>query len=53
MEAEAEKFGQLAWARYEKATEERNLVPPVETLYLNEHEWHAALQPWTQVRGSR
>ena len=39
VEAEAEKFGQLAWERYEKAAEEHHLVPPVETLYLNEHEW--------------
>jgi transcription-repair coupling factor (superfamily II helicase) len=51
VEAEAERFGQLAWERYRKATEEQHLVPPVETLYLNEHEWHAALQPWAQVRG--
>ena len=51
VEAEAERFGQLAWERYEKATEERHLVPPVETLYLNEHEWRAALEPWAQVRG--
>ena len=51
VEVEAEKFGQLAWERYEKAAEERHLVPPVETLYLNEHQWRAALEPWTQVRG--
>ena len=51
VETEAERFGQLAWERYEKAKEERHLVPPVETLYLNEHEWRAALQPCAQVRG--
>ena len=51
VEAEAERFGQLAWERHEKATAEHHLVPPVETLYLNEQEWRAALQPWSQVRG--
>jgi transcription-repair coupling factor (superfamily II helicase) len=51
VEAEAEKFAQLAWERHEKAKAERHLVPPVETLYLDEHEWRAALQPCAQVRG--
>src|SRR5262244_3199083 len=51
VETEAERFGQLAWERYRKATEEHHLVAPVESLYLNEHEWHRALQPWAQVRG--
>jgi transcription-repair coupling factor (superfamily II helicase) len=51
VEAEAGRFAQLAWERYEKAKEERHLVPPLETLYLNEHEWRAALQPYPQVRG--
>jgi transcription-repair coupling factor (superfamily II helicase) len=51
VEAEAERFAQLAWERHEKAKEERRLVPPLETLYLNEHEWRAALQPCAQVRG--
>jgi transcription-repair coupling factor (superfamily II helicase) len=51
VEAEVERFAQLAWERYEKAEEERHLVPPLETLYLNEHEWRAALQPCAQVRG--
>jgi transcription-repair coupling factor (superfamily II helicase) len=51
VEAEAERFAQLAWERYEKSKEERHLVPPLETLYLNEHEWRAALQPCARVRG--
>ena len=45
VETEAERFGQLAWERYEKAGEERHLVPPVETLYLNEHEWRQHCKP--------
>ena len=49
VEAETEKFAQLAWERYEKAKEDRHLVSPVEGLYLNEHEWRAALQPRSQV----
>ena len=51
VEAEAERFAQLAWERYEKAKEERRLAPSVETLYLNEHEWREALQPRAQVQG--
>jgi transcription-repair coupling factor (superfamily II helicase) len=51
VEAEAEKFGQLAWERNAKAREEHNLVAPVETLYLNEHQWRDALQPFSQVQG--
>ncbi|MGE5302947.1 MAG: transcription-repair coupling factor [Alphaproteobacteria bacterium] len=51
VEAEAERFGQLAWERNGKAKEERRLVPPVETLYLNEHEWRAALEPFSIVHG--
>ncbi len=51
VEAEAERFGQLAWKRHEKAIEEHQLVPPADTLYLNEHEWRVVLQPWRQVRG--
>jgi transcription-repair coupling factor (superfamily II helicase) len=49
VEAEAEKFAQLASERYEKAKEDRHLVPPVKGLYLNEHEWRGALQPRSQV----
>ena len=49
VEAEAERFGQLAWERNEKAKEERSLVPPVEMLYLNEHEWREALRPFPRV----
>jgi transcription-repair coupling factor (superfamily II helicase) len=49
VEAEAERFGQLAWERNEKAKEEIRLVPPVESLYLNEHDWRAALRPFALV----
>ena len=51
VEAEAEKFAQLVWQRQESAKEERRLAPPLETLYLNEHEWREALQPFAQVHG--
>ena len=51
VEAEAERFAQLVWERHEKAKDERRLAPPVETLYLNEHEWREALQPFAQVHG--
>jgi len=50
VEAEAERFARLAWERYERAKEERRLVPPVEALYFNEHEWRDALQPFAQVQ---
>jgi transcription-repair coupling factor (superfamily II helicase) len=50
VEAEAERFARLAWERHEKAKEERRLVPPVEALYLNEHEWRDTLQPFAQVQ---
>jgi transcription-repair coupling factor (superfamily II helicase) len=51
VEVEAERFGQLARERNEKAKEEGRLVPPAEALYLNEHEWREALQPFSQVQG--
>jgi len=51
VEAEAERFGQLAYERNEQAKEERRLVAPVETLYLNEHQWRDVLQPFSQVSG--
>jgi transcription-repair coupling factor (superfamily II helicase) len=51
VEAEAERFGKLAWERNRAATEERRLVAPVESLYLNEHEWRDALAPFSQVHG--
>jgi transcription-repair coupling factor (superfamily II helicase) len=51
VEAEAERFARLVWERQEKAKEEHRLIPPVETLYLNEHEWREALQPFAQVQG--
>ena len=49
VEAEAERFGRLVWDRHQTAKEEHRLVAPVETLYLNEHEWRAALQAFSQV----
>ena len=51
VEAEVERFGQLAWDRNQRAKEERALVPPVEAFYLNEHEWRATLEPFAQVQG--
>jgi transcription-repair coupling factor (superfamily II helicase) len=51
VEAEAERFGQLAWDRYARATDERCLVPPVADLFLNEQEWRAALEPFGRVHG--
>ncbi len=51
VEAETERFGQLAWERNEKAKEERRLVPSAEALYLNEQEWREALAPFSLVHG--
>ena len=51
VEAEAERFGKLAWERNQIAKEERRLVAPVESLYLNEHEWRASLAPLSLVHG--
>jgi transcription-repair coupling factor (superfamily II helicase) len=51
VEAEAERFGRLAWDRNQNSKEGRRLVAPVESLYLNEHEWRDALQPFSQVQG--
>jgi transcription-repair coupling factor (superfamily II helicase) len=51
VEAEAERFAHLVWERHENAKEERRLAPPVEALYLNEHQWREALQPFAQVHG--
>jgi transcription-repair coupling factor (superfamily II helicase) len=51
VEAEVERFGKLAWERNQIAKEERRLVAPVESLYLNEHEWRAALEPLSSVHG--
>jgi transcription-repair coupling factor (superfamily II helicase) len=51
VEAEAERFARAAWERNQNAREERRLVAPVESLYLNEHEWREALQPFSQVQG--
>lgn len=50
VEAEAERFGQLAWERQKRAQEERRLVAPVEALYLNEHQWRDALAPFSLVQ---
>ncbi|MBM2803685.1 MAG: transcription-repair coupling factor [Deltaproteobacteria bacterium] len=51
VEAESERYGQLTWDRHEHAKEEHRLVAAVESLYLNEHEWRAALQPFSLVHG--
>ncbi len=49
--AEAERFGQLAWERHAQAIAEHRLVPPVDTLYMNEHEWRETLGPFAQACG--
>ena len=49
VEAEVERFAKLAWDRNAKAKEEGRLVTPVEALFLNEHEWRAAMEPLAQV----
>ena len=51
IEADAERFSQLAWDRNQRAQEDRRLVAPVEALFLSEHEWHDGLQPFSQVHG--
>jgi transcription-repair coupling factor (superfamily II helicase) len=51
VEAEAERFGRLAWERNQNSKEERRPVAPVESLYLNEHEWRDALRTFSQVQG--
>jgi transcription-repair coupling factor (superfamily II helicase) len=50
IEAEVERFSQVAWDRNARAKEEHRVVPPVEALYLNEHQWREALQPFSQVQ---
>src|SRR5262245_61844044 len=51
VEAEVERFGQLAYERNAQAREERHLVPPVDELYLNEHQWRDELAPFSRVHG--
>ncbi|HEY3168292.1 MAG TPA: hypothetical protein VGK57_13735, partial [Candidatus Binatia bacterium] len=51
IEAEAGRFSQLAWDRYEQGKEDHRLVARVEAEYLNEHEWRAALHAFPQVHG--
>jgi transcription-repair coupling factor (superfamily II helicase) len=51
VEAESERYGRLTWDRHERAKEDHRLVSPVESLYLNEYEWRAALQPFSQLYG--
>jgi transcription-repair coupling factor (superfamily II helicase) len=51
VEAESERFGRLAWERYECAKEEHRLVPAIESLYLDEHELRDSLRPFSQVHG--
>jgi transcription-repair coupling factor (superfamily II helicase) len=49
IEAEVERFAKLAWDRNARAKEEGRLVAPAEQLFLNEHEWRAAIEPLAQV----
>jgi transcription-repair coupling factor (superfamily II helicase) len=51
VEAETERFGRLVWQRCESAKEERRLVPEAGALFLNEHEWRTALEPFARVHG--
>ena len=51
VEAESERFGRLVWQRSESAKQERRLVPEAQALFLNEHEWRAALEPFSRVHG--
>jgi transcription-repair coupling factor (superfamily II helicase) len=51
IEAEAERFGRIAWERNQHAKGDHRLVAPVEALYLNEHEWRDALGGFAQVHG--
>src|SRR4030095_14298950 len=51
IEAEVERFSQLAWDRNSRAKADQRLVPAVEALYLNEHQWRESLQPFSQVQG--
>jgi transcription-repair coupling factor (superfamily II helicase) len=51
VEAETERFGRLVWQRCDGAKAERRLVPEAQALYLNEHEWRAALEPFSRVHG--
>ena len=51
VEAETERFGRLVWQRCGSAKEERRLVPEAGSLFLNEHEWRAALEPFSRVHG--
>jgi transcription-repair coupling factor (superfamily II helicase) len=51
VEAEAERFGALARERQHAAAEERRLVAPAESLYLDEQEWRQALAPFSRVHG--
>ena len=49
VDAEVERFAKLAWDRNAKAKEEGRLVAATEQLFLNEHEWRAAIEPLAQV----
>ncbi|HET8562418.1 MAG TPA: CarD family transcriptional regulator, partial [Candidatus Binatia bacterium] len=51
VETEVERFGELVWERHAKINEEGRFAPPVEDLYLNEHEWRDALEPFARVHG--
>src|SRR5262245_41558508 len=49
VEAEVERFTKLSWQRAAKAKDESRLVPTVESLYLNEAEWRAALANYSRL----
>jgi transcription-repair coupling factor (superfamily II helicase) len=50
VEAEVERFAKLAWDRNAKAKEEGRLVAPVGELFINEHEWRAAMDSLALVQ---
>jgi transcription-repair coupling factor (superfamily II helicase) len=49
IDAEVERFAKLAWDRNARAKEEGRLVAASEQLFLNEHEWRAAIESLAQV----
>jgi transcription-repair coupling factor (superfamily II helicase) len=49
IDAEVERFAKLAWDRNARAKEEGRFVAAAEQLFLNEHQWRAAIEPLAQV----
>ena len=49
VDAEVERFAKLAWDRNARAKEEGRFVAATEQLFLNEHEWRAAIEPLAQL----